>query len=242
MSTRVVKLAVVSDFVCTSCYIIQHELTTAIDYCKRMELPLEFQFQHIPFRLIGPNCLKPNTTITKSKFYDCLLGEERGASLRRNVAKWAEEKNIPISFNGLVGQTTGAHRLCFKAAQVGGQELQLKLITALFEAHLIHDKDTSDVNVLADTADSVGVMTRDEALEFLETDEFDAEVKKIADAARTKGISGVPITIIDGKWAVSGGQSADVFIQIFKKLAACGINSSPSALPGPAVPTQICSS
>lgn len=70
--------------------------------------------------------------------------------------------NLCSSFNGLVGQTTGAHRLCFKAAQVGGQELQLKLITALFEAHLIHDKDTSDVNVLADTADSVGVMTRDE--------------------------------------------------------------------------------
>lgn len=45
---------------------------------------------------------------------------------------------------------------------MGGQELQLKLITALFEAHLIHDKDTSDVNVLADTADSVGVLTRDE--------------------------------------------------------------------------------
>ena len=35
-------------------------------------------------------------------------------------------------------------------------------------------------------------------------------------AARSKGITGVPMTIIDGKWAVSGGQSSEVFIQVKK--------------------------
>lgn len=35
-------------------------------------------------------------------------------------------------------------------------------------------------------------------------------------AARSKGITGVPMTIIDGKWAVSGGQSSEVFIQVRK--------------------------
>jgi predicted DsbA family dithiol-disulfide isomerase len=98
---------------------------------------------------------------------------------------------------------------------------------------MVHDKDTSDSNVLADIADSVDIFTRDEvrsetpspshhvpnfsvsqALAFLKTDEFEAEVKKIAEVARAKGISGVPVTVIDGKWAVSGGQSADVFIQV----------------------------
>lgn len=32
--------------------------------------------------------------------------------------------------------------------------------------------------------------------------------------ARSKGIKGVPVIIIDGKWAISGGQSSDVFIQV----------------------------
>lgn len=32
--------------------------------------------------------------------------------------------------------------------------------------------------------------------------------------ARKKGISGVPFVIIDGKWAVSGGQTADVYTQV----------------------------
>ncbi|KAF8982230.1 hypothetical protein BDQ17DRAFT_1437990 [Cyathus striatus] len=50
----------------------------------------------------------------------------------------------------------------------------------------------------------------------------------MCEAARAGGISGVPVIIIDGKWAVSGGQSSDVFIQIFKKLAAAGVHAAPS--------------
>lgn len=36
----------------------------------------------------------------------------------------------------------------------------------------------------------------------------------MCDEARSRGITGVPMTIIDGKWAVSGGQSSDVFVQV----------------------------
>ena len=36
----------------------------------------------------------------------------------------------------------------------------------------------------------------------------------LCDGARSKGITGVPVIVIDGKWAISGGQSSDVFIQV----------------------------
>jgi hypothetical protein len=36
----------------------------------------------------------------------------------------------------------------------------------------------------------------------------------MCDDARNKGITGVPVIIIDGKWAISGGQSSDVFVQV----------------------------
>lgn len=32
--------------------------------------------------------------------------------------------------------------------------------------------------------------------------------------ARKKGVTGVPFTIIDGRWAVIGGQTAEVYIQV----------------------------
>jgi predicted DsbA family dithiol-disulfide isomerase len=43
---------------------------------------------------------------------------------------------------------------------------------------------------------------------------LEKEVNTLCDDARSRGITGVPMTIIDGKWAVSGVQSADVFIQV----------------------------
>lgn len=32
--------------------------------------------------------------------------------------------------------------------------------------------------------------------------------------ARRKGVNGVPFVVIDGKWAVSGGQTAEVYAQV----------------------------
>jgi predicted DsbA family dithiol-disulfide isomerase len=42
----------------------------------------------------------------------------------------------------------------------------------------------------------------------------------MCEKARTIGITGVPMTIIDGKWAVSGGQSSDVYVQVRSHLRA----------------------
>jgi len=240
MSTRVVKLAVITDFICPSCFVVQHELLTAMSYCKdTLQLPIEFQYQHMPFRLIG-KCLKSGDTHDRIKFYNCHLGEERAASLRQCVTKWGEEKSIPITWEGVIGHTVCAHRLCFKAGQISGQEGLLKMIKTIFDVTMVDGKDISDRNVLAGVAESAGLMSRDEALTFLQSDEFEAEVDKITEAARAKGITGVPVIVIDGKWAVSGGQTSDVFVQIFKKLVASGVNADPQHLPGAAVPTQIC--
>lgn len=241
MSTRVVKLAVITDFACPSCFVMQHELLAAMSYCKdTLQLPLEFEFQHMPFRLITTNCLKPGNTMGRIEFYNCHLGQEKSANLRQCLTKWGEEKDIPITWDGVIGHTTSAHRLCMKALEIGGQDPQLATITAIFKADLVEARDISDHNVLSEIAQSVGVLSKNDALKFLDSNELEDEVNSIADAAREKGITGVPVTIIDGKWAVSGGQSSDVFVQIFKKLAAGGVNSCPSHLPGPAVPTQIC--
>jgi len=100
-------------------------------------------------------------------------------------------------------------------------------------------KDIADINVLAELAESTGTMSKAEAVAFLESDELEKEVNTMCDEARSKGITGVPMTIIDGKWAVSGGQSSDVFIQIFKKLSAAGIHNAPSPFSAPVAETVL---
>ncbi|KDR79025.1 hypothetical protein GALMADRAFT_244757 [Galerina marginata CBS 339.88] len=235
MSTRVVRLTIITDFACANCCIGQHELLNAIGYCKdTLQLPLAFELEHLPFRLINSTILAEDTPkVDKSDFLLKHIGKERFTKLEAAISKWAEEKGIPISFRGVMSQTTRAHRLCQKAYKLGGQNLQIPLLCAVFKAHMEEGKDIADINVLAELAQNTGTMSRADAIAFLQSDELEKEVNAMCDEARSKGITGVPMTIIDGKWAVSGGQSSDVFIQIFKKLAAAGVHNSPSPFSGP---------
>ena len=86
----------------------------------------------------------------------------------------------------------------------------------------------------------------EQAVDFLKSNELETEVNQLCDKARAMGITGVPVIIIDGKWAIKGGHSSEVFvqvrylfcekrffqkgwlpIQIFKKLAICtGVSNS----------------
>lgn len=48
----------------------------------------------------------------------------------------------------------------------------------------------------------------------MKSDECLAKVNHQVAEARAKGVTGVPFTIIDGKWAVSGGQTAPVLVKV----------------------------
>lgn len=120
MTPRVVKLTVVNDFVslfpslrlcylndrlilqvCANCCIGQYELLTAISHCMdTLHLPLSFELEHIPFRLISPECLSDDVPasakVDKSTFYKNRLGKDRFATVESTIAKWAKEKGIPM--------------------------------------------------------------------------------------------------------------------------------------------------
>jgi len=196
----------------------------------------------MPFKLLGEGIIpdespKPD----KSTFLSNKLGKDKFELYEKVIAKWSEEKGIPISFRGVMSQSTRGHRLSRKAYQLGGEKLQTPVLCALFKAHLEEGQDIADLEILSDIAAKTGMMTKEEALAFLKSDELEKEVNEMCDAARSRGITGVPMTVIDGKWAISGGQSSDVFVQIFQKLAAAGVHASPSSpFTSPVVETDLC--
>jgi len=230
--TRSVKLTVINDFACPNCCVGQHELLNAITYCKEnLQLPINFDYVHVPFRLLSSDVLSEDgPKIEKLDFYKKILGEEKFEKMKDGITDWANKNGVPITFKGFVSQTTRAHRLCQKAYQLGGQDLQMPLLKAIYKAHMEEGQDIAEIAVLADIADNAGTMSREKATAFLESKELESEVDAMCDDARNKGITGVPVIIIDGKWAISGGQPSDVFIQIFKKLAAGRCSASPSPI------------
>ncbi|KAF5366976.1 hypothetical protein D9758_003961 [Tetrapyrgos nigripes] len=233
---RKVKITVINDIICPNCNIGQHELLSAISYCQEtLDLPLSFEVEFLPFRLIPTSVLNEDTKITKDDFFTGTFGKEKYDAMQAAVAKWADEKKIPIAFKGMMSQSTRAHRLSRKAYLVGGQEKQLPLLCALFKVFLEDGKDISDLDILSDIAQQVGLFSKEEAIAFLQSNELEDEVNNMCNEARSKGVTGVPMTVIDGKWVLNGGQCSDVFVQVFKKLAYSGVSAAPSPFAAPVV-------
>lgn len=61
-----------------------------------------------------------------------------------------------------MSQSNLAHRLSQKAFSVGGQDMQISLLLAVFKAYLQEAKDIGDIELLADLAEQVKVMPKDE--------------------------------------------------------------------------------
>jgi predicted DsbA family dithiol-disulfide isomerase len=116
--------------------------------------------------------------------------------------------------DGVLSSTVRAHRLSMKAYRLGGQILQIPLLAAIFKAYTTDSKDIGSLDVLGDAAESAGVMSKEKAIEFLKGDELKEEVLKMAESAKANGVKGVPLVIIDGRWALSGGQKAEIFVQV----------------------------
>jgi predicted DsbA family dithiol-disulfide isomerase len=51
-------------------------------------------------------------------------------------------------------------------------------------------------------------------MQFLKSDELKEDVYKLAGEVRSKGITGIPVTFIDGKWALSGSQASETYVQV----------------------------
>lgn len=65
-----------------------------------------------------------------------------------------------------MSQTIRAHRLCQKAYRIGGQNLQIPLMSAIFKAYMEEGKDIGDINVLAELAETCGTMSKEEVRSY----------------------------------------------------------------------------
>lgn len=135
----------------------------------------------------------------------------------------SEQAIICRVYDGPVSSTHDYHRVLHAAYAKGGQDIQLPLAERLFSGYFEHQRDPGSRTWLANEAVSAGVFSSIvEANEFFASDTYDAEVKQGYLAARKMGINGVPFFVFEGKWAVSGAQPPEAFLDIFKQLVKCG--------------------
>jgi predicted DsbA family dithiol-disulfide isomerase len=90
---------------------------------------------------------------------------------------------------------------------------------AMFKAHFVTDRDFGDLEVLGDLAAEVG-LDRTEFLAAIESQAYAQAVDADIALAYAYGINGVPATIIQGKYMVSGAQPLPALQDIVRQVKA----------------------
>ena len=88
---------------------------------------------------------------------------------------------------------------------------------AMFRAHFIEDRDFGDLQILADLAEEVG-LNRAEFVEVVEKGVYAEQVELDAAQAHVYGINGVPATLIQQKYLVSGAQPFEALQDIVQQV------------------------
>jgi predicted DsbA family dithiol-disulfide isomerase len=94
--------------------------------------------------------------------------------------------------------------------------LSNELKELLFKAYLTEGKDVNNWNTLEEIGVSAGLPV-DTIQELITSNDYIDQVRQDQKEAQDIGVTGVPFFVFDNKYAVSGAQATDVFLNTLKK-------------------------
>jgi predicted DsbA family dithiol-disulfide isomerase len=135
----------------------------------------------------------------------------------QNMVNMAKEVGLDYRMDTMIQTNTfDAHRLVMYAKTKG---LMKEMTERILRAHFTESKHIGDYETLTELAVETG-LDREEVAEMLASDEMAVEVRADEKAAQQIGVTGVPFYLINNKYALTGAQPAEVFVQALKKVIA----------------------
>lgn len=148
--------------------------------------------------------------------YASKFGPERAAAIIERLEAVGKEVGINFSFGGKTGNTRDSHRVIQMAGQ-RGEQMQEKVIQALFEAYFENEQDITSHEVLKAAAKKAGIEAP-EVAKWLQGNDGGDQVDKEVTEAQMHGISGVPNFTVQNKYEIGGAQDPEAFAQVFEKI------------------------
>lgn len=201
------KIEIWSDVMCPFCYIGKKNFEQALD-----QLPFkdEVEVEWKSFQL-DPT-LQPGETKTTAEYFREKKGfpEEQAKQMTAQVVQMGKTSGIDFNFEkALITNTFPAHKILHLAKKHGKSS---EMEEELFKAHFLNGENVGNTELLSNIAEKLAI-NKDEALQTLTTDEFDYDVNQDIMEGRNNGVTGVPYFILNGKYAVSGAQPTELFVE-----------------------------
>lgn len=201
------RIDIISDTICPWCFIGKRRLARTLALRPQPELTVVWR----PFQL---NPDMPTQGMDRQDYLAAKFGgSNRAGRMYDRIRAAGQEEGIDFRFDRIrrTPNTVSSHRLIALAAEQGVQDA---VVEALFQAYFLEGRDIGSTDELAAIAAACGI-GRDEVAAFLDSDAGRARIIAEDEHVRDLGVTGVPCFIIDGRYAVSGAQSPEVFFQIF---------------------------
>lgn len=194
-----------SDVVCPWCYLGKRRFENAL-----AEVPFasDVDVVHRSFQLdpSAPHDHTVDTTAHLAEKYG--LTGERARQMQQEMEQRAAEDGLEYHLAGQrSGSTLAAHRLLQFAKAQGKQDV---LIEVMYRAYFTDGGSVFDTDALEALATQVGLDPA-QARDVLTSERYTDAVQADLEQAREYGVNGVPFYVFDGKFAVSGAQTTDVF-------------------------------
>ncbi|MFC4113642.1 DsbA family oxidoreductase [Nonomuraea zeae] len=196
------KVEIFSDVVCPWCYIGHVRFARAAERFRAKGGTIEVTMR--PFQL------NPDAPVEGEPLIPA-LERKFGPNARQmtdRVVSAAAGEGLEMDYEHAVSANTlQAHRLIEVASRQGRGE---EMAERLFRAYFAEAQNVGDAGVLAKLAAEAGV--EDDGA-------GDEEVREQLGRARALGITGVPLFLFEGKFAVSGAQPEDAFAAAIDEVA-----------------------
>ncbi|UQD52232.1 DsbA family oxidoreductase [Bacillus methanolicus] len=207
------KIEIWSDFVCPFCYIGKRRLEQALaQFPYKDQVEIEYK----SFEL-DPNAPKESDkNIHELLAAKYRMSVEQAKRSNEGIKQHAASVGLDFHFDTMKPTNTfDAHRLA-KFAKKNGKEAEIT--EKLLYAYFTESKHIGDHETLADIAEAAG-LDRQEALNVLQDKNAYANDVRIDEAiAQQYGIRGVPYFVINQKYAISGAQPMETFVNALQKV------------------------
>ncbi|MDQ6418045.1 DsbA family oxidoreductase [Paenibacillus sp. LHD-117] len=205
------KVEIWSDYVCPFCYIGKTKFESAL---------AAFEHKDSVVTEMRSFELDPNTDSSAGMTTYEMLSRKYGMSMEQakassdGVVQQAAAVGLPFRLEGTLNLNTfNAHRLSHYAEEQGkGKEMSARLLKAYFTDNLNID----DLDQLSELAAEVG-LDLEETKKVLGSDRYADTVRSQEQEGNKLGIRGVPFFVIDRKFAISGAQQPEVFLETLRR-------------------------
>ncbi|HHH1657131.1 TPA: DsbA family oxidoreductase [Yersinia enterocolitica] len=197
-----------SDLVCPWCWIAKKRFEQGLN---SFEFRDQVVIRHHSYRLAGGTPTMPFKDAIVKK-----LGSQPSAELMMNQVETAgKSEGLTYNFDTMMfGDTEDAHTLLTAARKAGIADAVEELF---YRGNITEGRSLFDSKELVALAVEAG-MAKIDAEAALENDDFRASVARDEAHARSIGVSGVPVFVMNEKYAISGAQSADNFLNALRQI------------------------